>query len=106
MDKNKDEVSAVKEVYSRIYPGDIAPYEEMKTRIHNMFFNSRFYDMTKVGRVKINRKLGLNVSEDILHFTREDIIATIHSHPTITEAVREGALASLGRCIHMPNKKK
>jgi dihydrolipoamide dehydrogenase len=38
--------------------------------------------------------------------TVEDIIATIHSHPTITEAVREGALASLGRCIHMPNKKK
>ena len=38
--------------------------------------------------------------------TVEDLIATIHSHPTVTEAMREAALDSLGRCIHMPNKKK
>lgn len=35
--------------------------------------------------------------------TVEDVIATIHSHPTITEAVREAALATEGRAIHKPN---
>ncbi len=36
--------------------------------------------------------------------TVEDVIATIHAHPTVTEAVREAALASEKRAIHMPNK--
>lgn len=36
--------------------------------------------------------------------TVEELIATIHSHPTVTEAVREAALSALGRAIHMPNR--
>ena len=36
--------------------------------------------------------------------TVEDIIATIHAHPTVTEAVREAALAAEKRAIHIPNK--
>jgi len=38
--------------------------------------------------------------------TVEEIIGTIHAHPTITEAVREAVLAGEGRAIHIPNKKK
>jgi len=37
--------------------------------------------------------------------TVEEIIGTIHAHPTITEAVREAVLAGEGRAIHIPNKK-
>lgn len=36
--------------------------------------------------------------------TVEEVIATVHSHPTVTEAVREAFLASLGRAIHMPRR--
>lgn len=36
--------------------------------------------------------------------TVEDIIAAIHAHPTLTEAVREAALAAEGRAVHIPNK--
>ena len=36
--------------------------------------------------------------------TVEDIIAAIHAHPTVTEAVREAALAAEKRAIHIPNK--
>ena len=39
-----------------------------------------------------------------LEATVEDIIATIHAHPTVTEAVREAALAAEKRAIHIPNK--
>lgn len=38
--------------------------------------------------------------------TTEDVIETIHAHPTLTEAVREAVLASEGIAIHIPNKKK
>ncbi len=76
-DKCMSQEEAVKELYNRIFPGDNAPYNEMYERIQNMFFSSRMYDLTRVGRVKINRKLGLDIPEDVLHLTREDIIATI-----------------------------
>lgn len=77
LDKFNDINSAAKEVYSKIYVGESAPIEEIKNRIMNLFFNSKFYDLTTVGRVKINRKLGLSISEDICHLTKEDIIETI-----------------------------
>ncbi len=38
--------------------------------------------------------------------TLDEIVATIHSHPTVTETMREAALEGLGRAIHVPNKKK
>ncbi|MBQ4426091.1 MAG: dihydrolipoyl dehydrogenase [Lachnospiraceae bacterium] len=38
--------------------------------------------------------------------TAEELINTIHAHPTISEAIREAVLSSQGRAIHMPNKKK
>lgn len=68
---------ALKELYHKMYPGDNAPLQEMKERINNIFFNGKFYDLTKVGRIKINRKLGLNTSEETLALTKEDLIATI-----------------------------
>ena len=43
----------------------------------NLFFNSRFYDLTIVGRIRTNRKLNLSTDESITHLTKEDIIATL-----------------------------
>ncbi|MPM55442.1 hypothetical protein SDC9_102239 [bioreactor metagenome] len=39
-----------------------------------------------------------------LEATLEEVINTIHAHPTVTEAVREAALAAEKRAIHIPNK--
>lgn len=41
-----------------------------------------------------------------LEATADEVIHTIHSHPTITEAIREAVLSAQGRAIHMPNKAK
>ena len=38
--------------------------------------------------------------------TVDELIHPIHAHPTVTEAIREAALAAEGRAIHMPNKAK
>jgi DNA-directed RNA polymerase subunit beta len=76
-DKCPNIETAVKELHHKMYPGDNAPMQEMRERINNIFFNGKFYDLTKVGRIKINRKLGLKTSEDTLALTKEDLIATI-----------------------------
>ena len=41
-----------------------------------------------------------------LEATLEELADTIHCHPTVTEAVRESALAAEGRAIHIPNRRK
>jgi DNA-directed RNA polymerase subunit beta len=71
------EDDALVELHSKIWPGDNATIKEIKERIESLFFDPRMYDLTKVGRVRINRKFGLSIAEDTITLTREDIIATI-----------------------------
>ncbi len=76
-DKCSTEEEALKEFHSKVWPGDSAALKEVKERLQNLFFNSRFYDLTRVGRIRINRKLGLDVSEETLCLTKEDIVQTL-----------------------------
>jgi DNA-directed RNA polymerase subunit beta len=76
-DKCMTEDEAIKELHSKIFPGDTSSIREIKERLENLLFNNRFYDLTRVGRVRINRKLGLSIPEDQLSLTREDIVATV-----------------------------
>ena len=48
----------------------------MPSSFNNLLFSSK-YDLSDVGRMKINYRLGLNIDEKILHLTKEDIISTI-----------------------------
>ncbi len=68
---------ALKELYAKVWPGDSSSLKDIKERFENVFFNSRFYDLTNVGRIRINRKLDLSVPQDEVALTREDIVATI-----------------------------
>lgn len=71
------EEEALLELHSKVWPGDNATVKEMKERLESMLFNPRMYDLTKVGRIRINRKLGLSIDEETLALTREDIVATV-----------------------------
>lgn len=71
------EAEALKELHAKMWPGDNAALKEIKERLENLFFNERFYDLTRVGRVRMNRKLGLSIAENIMVLTKEDIIATV-----------------------------
>ncbi|MDO8570772.1 MAG: DNA-directed RNA polymerase subunit beta [Candidatus Daviesbacteria bacterium] len=75
--KNTDE--ALLEIYRKMRPGDPVVLENAKNLLTGMFFNSRRYDLTRVGRFKINKKLKLDVPNDEEHWTltKEDIVATI-----------------------------
>ncbi|MFA7308622.1 MAG: DNA-directed RNA polymerase subunit beta [Patescibacteria group bacterium] len=71
--------SAVVEVYKRIRPGDLVTVENARTLVENMFFNFRRYDLSRVGRYKINKRLDLDTPNDIAHrvLQKEDLIAII-----------------------------
>jgi DNA-directed RNA polymerase subunit beta len=68
---------AFKELHSKVWPGDSSTIKEIKERFEGLFFNSRFYDLTSVGRIRMNTKLGLTVPTDVTVLTREDIVETI-----------------------------
>lgn len=76
-DRCASEAEALKEVHTKVWPGDSSTLKEIKERFENLFFNGRFYDLTKVGRVRMNRKLGLDVDVKTAVLTKEDIIATV-----------------------------
>ena len=76
-DRCHTEEDALKELHAKLWPGDSATVKEIKERFENLFFNSRFYDLTRVGRIRMNRKLGISVPEKSLVLTKEDIIETI-----------------------------
>ncbi|MFA5932746.1 MAG: DNA-directed RNA polymerase subunit beta [Microgenomates group bacterium] len=74
---NTDE--ALLEIYRKMRPGDPVVLENAKALLAGMFFNSRRYDLTRVGRFKINKKLKLDIpnTPDNWILKNEDIIATI-----------------------------
>jgi len=92
---------ALKELHVKVWPGDNSSLEEIKERLENMFFNPRYYDLTLVGRVRINKKLGLAISEDIRCLTREDIVATI----SYLVGLRERAEGELDDIDHLGNRR-
>jgi len=68
---------ALREFHSKIWPGDSSSFKEIRERLEAMFFDARLYDLTKVGRIRMNRKLELAVPEEVTTLTREDIVSTI-----------------------------
>ncbi len=78
-DATKNSVEAILEIYRRMRPGEPVVLETAREYLKNLFFNSRRYSLDKVGRYKMNKKLGLNIPNDRDHWmlTKDDIIATI-----------------------------
>jgi len=64
-DTAKTYEEAVVEVYKRIRPGDLTTPETAKSFLDAMFFNPKRYDLGKVGRYKLNQRLGLDLSDDL-----------------------------------------
>ncbi len=77
LDQVSDVAVAAKEVYNRIKPGDVPGLKVMEDYIRSMFFSPKYYDLTAVGRLRINRKFGLNAPMENVALSLEDILATI-----------------------------
>ncbi len=77
-DKNNSKDEAITEIYKMLRPGE-PPTIEIATQIfNNLFFSSDRYDLSDVGRVKMNSRLNQECSDKITILRNDDIIAIIH----------------------------
>ncbi|UMB68717.1 DNA-directed RNA polymerase subunit beta [Mycobacterium paraterrae] len=75
---NSDE--ALLEIYRRLRPGEPPTKESAQTLLENLFFKEKRYDLARVGRYKINKKLGLSATPaetSSTTLTEEDVVATV-----------------------------
>lgn len=77
LDKNKDEEDSLAEIYKVFRPGEPSTPEVAKQLFESMFFTNEKYDLSPVGRMKINRKHDLGIDSDKTVLTKQDIIAVI-----------------------------
>ena len=80
-DKISTQEEAILEIYRRLRPGDPPTLETARTLFNNLFFNPERYDLSRVGRLKLNYKFyreeGDKVSLDVAVLTKQDIVETV-----------------------------
>ncbi|MDC3117792.1 DNA-directed RNA polymerase subunit beta [Candidatus Pelagibacter sp.] len=77
-DKNNTKDEAITEIYKMLRPGEPPTIEIAAQIFNNLFFSSDRYDLSDVGRVKMNSRLNLECSDKITILRNDDIIAIIH----------------------------
>ena len=77
IDKVSTKEEALIEIYRKLRPGDPPTIEFAETLIQNMFFSPERYDLSRVGRLKINHRLSIDVDLDTTILRREDIIEVV-----------------------------
>ncbi len=68
---------ALIELYRKLRPGDPPTLESAKSLLANLFFSSRRYDLAKVGRYKLNKKLELDIPMATRVLTKEDLVKSV-----------------------------
>ncbi len=68
---------ALLEMYKKLRPGDPPTYENAKALMQSLFFNPRRYDLGRVGRYKLNRRLDLDRATSARTLTRQDLVAIV-----------------------------
>ncbi|MDP9026757.1 MAG: DNA-directed RNA polymerase subunit beta, partial [Actinomycetota bacterium] len=87
---------ALKDIYRKLRPGEQVAAEAARALLDNFYFNPKRYDLAKVGRYKINRKLGIDAGLKDSVLSIDDIIGTIkylvalHAAQTTLPGVRDG----------------
>ena len=71
----KDE--AVVEIFRKLRPGDQVTIDSARNLIRQMFFNSQRYDLEPVGRYKMNKRLKLDIPDEEIVLTKDDVLGTI-----------------------------
>ena len=76
-DPAHDEEEALKDIYRKLRPGDPPTVQNARGMLKRLFFDAKRYDLGRVGRHKINQKLGLRVSDEERILTKEDFVAAM-----------------------------
>jgi len=76
-DSSKTEKDALELIYKQLRSGEAPDIETARNLIDRLFFNPKKYDLGKVGRHRLNKKLSLKIPYDTVVLTRDDIVAII-----------------------------
>ncbi|WP_353508454.1 DNA-directed RNA polymerase subunit beta [Intrasporangium sp.] len=96
-DHTQGQDDALLDIYRKLRPGEPPTKEAAQTLLDNLYFNSKRYDLAKVGRYKVNKKLGLDASINDSTLSVDDVVATIkfivtlHDGQTSMKGVKGGA---------------
>ncbi len=88
-DEKKGRDEALLELYKRIRPGDPPTRENAENLLKNLFFYARRYDLAKVGRYKLNKRLREDPANDTRVLTHEDIIKIVSTMITLNNGEGE-----------------
>ncbi len=88
------------DVYRKIRPGDPPTVDSAESLLRSYFFDVKRYDMSRVGRYKVNRKLKITVDPDTYTLTRRDVIAIVRYLLALSR--NEGAVDDID---HLQNKR-
>ena len=72
-DKNQDQSTSLSDIFRVLRPGEPATAEAGAALFHSLFFDKDRYDLSEVGRIKMNARLGLETPEDVTVLTSEDV---------------------------------
>jgi len=75
--KTQTQDDAIREVYKRLRPGDPPTPEIARSLFSNLFFNPKRYNLSVVGRIKMNQKFGLDIPLENRLLTLEDMVAVV-----------------------------
>ena len=76
-DKNNNKEEALADIYKVLRPGEPPTTEVAEDVFKNLYFSKERYDLSDVGRVKLNAKLDLKTPDNTRVLTKEDIVAII-----------------------------
>ncbi len=91
---------ALLEIYRRLRPGDIPTQETARLFFDNLFFNPKRYDLSRIGRLKLNTKLGLDLPLETRMLATQDIVAVVRYSLTLRQG--EGAVDDID---HLGNRR-
>ena len=76
-DHTTNQEDALIDIYRKLRPGEPPTVDSAQGLLDNLFFNERRYDLARVGRYKLNKKLGLDIPMEVTILTREDILESV-----------------------------
>jgi DNA-directed RNA polymerase subunit beta len=84
---------AIIEIYRRLRPGDPPTLKSANALFDSLFFNPERYDLSTVGRLKLNHKLGLKAPLEVTTLTKEDILQVVRYLIDLRNGVHEREVA-------------
>jgi DNA-directed RNA polymerase subunit beta len=104
-DGTDSQEEAVIEFYRRLRPGDPPTKDNAESLLNSLLFNPRRYDLAKVGRYKLNKRLGVSVPLDVRVLTKEDLVKIVEQMIKLNDGFVKGEDPLADDIDHLGNRR-